>query len=198
MPSIANDALKQLFTEARTFSVWLPKEVSDAALHEIYDLMKWGPTSANTCPARIVYVRRAGAAQEKLLACLSPTNVEKTKAAPVTAIIAQDTKFYDLIPKLFPHAAAFRDHFAGNSALAEATAFRNSSLQGGYFILAARALGFDCGPMSGFDNAKLDEAFFKGTSWKSNFICNIGYGDRTALHPRNPRLSFDEACKILA
>ena len=198
MPSLANEALKQIFTEARTFTAWLPKEVTDANLQEIYNLMKWGPTSANTCPARIMYVRNGGAEKEKLLACLLPNNVDKVKSAPVTAILAQETKFYDWIPKLFPQAASYRDFFAGNPALAEATAFRNSSLQGGYFILAALALGFDCGPMSGFDNAKVDEAFFKGTSWKSNFICNIGYGDRSQLHPRNPRLSFEEACKILA
>jgi 3-hydroxypropanoate dehydrogenase len=196
MPAIPEEAVKQLFMEARTFTSWLPKAVEDATLRQVYDLMKWGPTSANTCPARIVFVRGA-AAKEKLISTLAPTNVEKVKAAPVTAIIAWDEKFYDLIPKLFPHAAAFRDHFAGNKTLAETTAFRNSSLQGGYFILAARAVGLDCGPMSGFDNGKVDDLFFKGTTWKSNFISNLGYGDRSALHPRLPRLNFEEACKLL-
>ena len=189
--------MKQLFTEGRTFGAWLPKEVGDQTLREIYDLMKWGPTSANSCPARIVFVK-AGPDKEKLIACLAPANVEKVKAAPVTAIIAMDEKFYDQIPKLFPHAASFRETFASDAALAEAASFRNSSLQGAYFILAARALGLDCGPMSGFDNKKLDGLFFSSSSWKSNFICNVGYGDKSKLHPRLPRLAFDEACKILS
>lgn len=196
MSILSQEALRQLFTEARSFSVWLPQEISDQTLHEIYELMKWGPTSANSCPARIVFVKK-GPEKEKLISCLAAGNITKVQAAPVTAIIAQDEKFYDYIPKLFPHAASFRDNFVSDKKLAESTAFRNSSLQGAYFILAARALGLDCGPMSGFDNQKLDETFFKGTSWRSNFICSIGYGDRSKLYPRSPRLTFDEACRIV-
>jgi nitroreductase len=196
MSTISNESIRQLFTEARTFAGWLPKDVSDQTLREVYDLMKWGPTSANCCPARIVFVK-SGPAKEKLIACLAAGNIDKVKAAPVTAIIAADQKFYDLLPRLFPHAPSMRDYFASDKAVAESTAFRNSSLQGAYFIMAARALGLDCGPMSGFDNRKLDETFFAGTSWRSNFICNLGCGDRTKLHPRSPRLAFDEACKIL-
>ena len=157
--------------------------------------MKYGPTSANTCPARIVFVK-SKEAREKLLPCVAPPNADKVKTAPVTAIIAMDMAFYEKLPELFLHVDA-RAWFAGNAALIESTAFRNSSLQGGYFMLAARAVGLDCGPMSGFDNAKLDAAFFAGTTWKSNFLCNLGYGDASKLHPRNPRLAFDEACKIL-
>ncbi len=198
MSAITHDDLKILFTEARTHRDWLPEEVSDQTLHELYDLMKWGPTSANISPARIVFVKN-GPEKEKLIGSLSPTNVEKVKAAPVTAIIAFDEKFYDYITRLFPipGAGGYRDMFAGNKPLADETAMRNSSLQGGYFILAARALGLDCGPLSGFDNKKLDEAFFSGTSWKSNFICNLGHGDKTKLFPRGPRLSFEEACRIV-
>jgi len=199
MPSlnpIAIDAMKQLFLDARTYHEWLHQDVSDETLKEIYELMKWGPTSANLSPARIVFVKN-GPEKEKLLATLAPLNVEKVKAAPVTAIIAYDEVFYDQTAKLFPHAPAMRDMFANDKALAESTAFRNGSLQGAYFIFAARALGLDCGPMSGFDNAKLDAAFFAGTTWKSNFICNLGYGDKSKLFPRLPRLSFEEACKIV-
>ena len=198
MSAISNDALKVLFTEARTQQAWLPKEVSDQTLRELYDLMKWGPTSANMNPARIAFVKN-GPNKEKLLGALSPMNVEKVKTAPVTAIIAFDEKFYDLLPKLFPvpGATGFRDMFANDKILAETTAMRNGSLQGGYFILAARALGLDCTPMSGFDNKKVDEAFFVGTTWKSNFIVNLGYGDASKLYPRGPRLSFEEACLIV-
>ena len=195
MKPIAQDSMNQLYSEARTHSAWLDKPVSDDVLHQIYDLMKYGPTSANTCPARIVFVK-SKEAKEKLLTCVAPPNADKTKAAPVTAIIAMDMAFYEKLPELFLHVDA-RSWFAGNPALIDSTAFRNGSLQGGYFILAARAVGLDCGPMSGFDNAKLDAAFFAGTTWKSNFICNLGYGDASKLHPRNPRLAFDEACKIL-
>jgi nitroreductase len=170
--------------------------VSDEDLRKIYDLMKWGPTSANLCPMRILFVKN-GPEKEKFLECVAPFNVDKVKAASVTAVIAMDEKFYEKVDKLFPQAPAYRDKFAGDKVLAEATMFRNSSLEGGYFILAARALGFDCGPMSGFDNKKLDETFFAGTSWKSNFICNLGYGDREKLLPRLERLSFEEACRIV-
>jgi 3-hydroxypropanoate dehydrogenase len=196
MNPISPEAIGQLFTEARTFHGWLPQHVSDETLREIYDLMKWGPTSANSCPARIVFVKQ-GPEKEKLIAALAPGNVEKVKAAPVTAIIAADDLFYDQIPKLSPAMPQFRDVLASNKDLAERTAFRNSSLQGAYFILAARALGLDCGPMSGFSNKQLDDLFFTGTSWKSNFICNLGYGDRSKLHPRAPRLDFEEACRIV-
>jgi 3-hydroxypropanoate dehydrogenase len=193
--AIANQALEQIFTKARTHSAWLPEPVSDELLQQIYELMKWGPTSANSSPARIAFVKSKDA-KEKLLAGMAPGNVEKTRAAPVTAIIAYDLEFYEKLPKLFPHADA-RSWFVGNKPFIESTAFRNGSLQGAYLIIAARALGLDCGPMSGFDNAKVDAAFFEGTSWKSNFICNLGFGDANALHPRCPRLDFSEACKIL-
>jgi nitroreductase len=195
MPAIPEASIRQTFTDARTFANWLPDPVSDQTLRDLYDLVKLGPTSANSCPARIVFIR-PGPAREKLLACLAPLNVPKVQAAPVTAIIAFDETFYDLLPILAPHAD-YRSMFASNKAVAEETAFRNSSLQGGYFIIAARALGLDCGPMSGFNKAKADELFFKDTTWKSNFLCNLGHGDRTKLHPRSPRLSFDEACKIM-
>ena len=195
MSTLLPDANDTLFLKARTHSAWLNKSVSDETLRHAYDLMKYGPTSANCCPARIVFVK-SKEAKEKLLPCLTPQNVDKTKAAPVTAIIAMDMTFYEQLPKLFPQVDA-RAWFVGNPALIESTAFRNSSLQGGYFILAARAAGLDCGPMSGFDNAKLDAAFFAGTPWKSNFLCNLGYGDPSKLHPRNPRLNFEEACKVL-
>jgi 3-hydroxypropanoate dehydrogenase len=193
---IPQEAVRQLFTEARTHSAWLPKKVDDNTLRALYDLMKWGPTSANTSPARILFVK-SEKAKEQLISCMAPGNVDKTKTAPVTAIVAWDERFYEHVPRLFPHAPQMKDMFASNKAMAEATAFRNASLQGGYLILAARAVGLDCGPMSGFDNAKVDEMFFKGTTWKSNFLCNLGYGDASQLHPRGPRLSFDEACKIL-
>jgi 3-hydroxypropanoate dehydrogenase len=187
MEPISNEDAKRLFTDARTHHAWLPKEIDNSLLKQVYELMKFGPTSANTCPMRIVFVKSAPE-KEKLIACLSPTNVEKVKSAPVTAIIAQDDRFYVQIPKLFPQAAQYKDFFASNVELARISAFRNSSLQGGYFILAARAVGLDCGPMSGFDNQKLDEKFFSGTDWKSNFICNLGYGDLSKVHPRLPRL----------
>jgi len=194
--SLSEEALEQILTKARTHSAWLAEPVTDDLLVAVYNLMKWGPTSANSAPARIVFVR-SPEAKEKLLPCLAAGNVEKTKAAPVTAIIAQDMEFYEKLPKLFPFADA-RSWFAGNKSFAESTAFRNSSLQGAYFIIAARALGLDCGPMSGFDNAKVDEVFFHGTSWKSNFICNLGHGDASKLRPRPPRLEFNETCKILS
>jgi 3-hydroxypropanoate dehydrogenase len=196
MSVISNDALKQLFTEARTYSAWLSEEISDQALKDIYDLMKWGPTSANLCPARFVFVK-SPTEKQKLIECLAPPNVDKVKSAPVTLIIAHDEQFYEQTARLFPQAPQYREMFASDPVLAKATAFRNGSLQGAYFMLAARALGFDCGPMSGFDNDKLDQAFFAQTSWKSNFICNLGYGDKNKLFPRLPRLNFEEACKIL-
>ena len=192
---ISPEAIKQLFTEARSYNAWQPKPVTESTFHEIYELAKWGPTSANASPMRIVFVTTEEG-KAKLIPTLMGGNVEQVKAAPVTAIIAHDEKFYDHLGKLFP-AADLRGMFAGNAALAESTAFRNSSLQGAYFILACRALGLDTRPMSGFDNAKLDEAFFKGTAWKSNFICTMGYGDDSKLYPRGPRLDFKDVCKIV-
>ena len=189
-------ALDILFRKARTHIFWQDKPVSDDLLRQVYDLMKWGPTSANCSPARILFLRTP-AAKERLRPALSPTNVDKTMQAPVTAIIAHDLKFYENLPRLFPNNLAAREWFSGNQQLAEVTAFRNGTLQGGYLILAARAVGLDCGPMSGFDNAKVDAEFFAGTSVKSNFLCNLGYGEASKLFPRNPRLDFDEACKLL-
>jgi 3-hydroxypropanoate dehydrogenase len=173
----------------------IPKRVPVEALREAYDLARFGPTSANSSPARFVFLE-SEAAKARLLPALAPLNVEKTKAAPVTVIVAWDAEFYDKLPKLFPHAD-MRSFFAGNESLAEETAFRNSTLQGGYFILAARAVGLDCGPMSGFDKAKVNAEFFPDGKWKANFICNLGYGDPSKLFPRNPRLEFEEACRVL-
>ncbi len=187
--------LQQLFTEARSHHSWTDKPVAEELLHSLYDLAKWGPTSVNCCPMRVVFVK-SNAAKEKLIPALMGSNVEQIKAAPVTAIIALDQLFYENLPQLFPAFDA-KPMFASNAALSETTAFRNSSLQGAYFILAARALGLDACPMSGFDNGKLDEAFFKGTSWKSNFICTLGYGDHSKLSPRGPRLDFATACKVV-
>jgi len=188
-------SLDILFREAHTHSKWLDKPVSDALLHQIYDLMKWAPTSANSSPARIVFVRSAEAKQ-RLLPAMSPGNVEQTRTAPVTAIIAYDLEFYEKLPVLYPPADA-RSWFAGNQQLIDTTAFRNGTLQGAYLLLAARALGLDAGPMSGFDNAKVDREFFPGSSVRSNFMINLGYGDGSKLFPRNPRLRFEEAAQIL-
>lgn len=190
-----NDAaLRTLFLDARTHNGWQDKPIADAQLRQIYDLMKWGPTSANSSPARIVFVK-SPEAKERLLACMNPGNVEKTRTAPVTAIIGMDMDFYEQLPILYPRADA-RSWFVGDRQAIESTAMRNSSLQGGYFIMAARALGLDCAPMSGFDANKVNEAFFQGTAVKANFVCSIGYGDTSKLHPRGSRLSFEEACRI--
>jgi 3-hydroxypropanoate dehydrogenase len=192
----ANDeCLDLLFRQARTHSVWLDQPVDDQLLRQVYDLARMGPTSANMCPLRIVFVK-SHAAKEKLKPALDAGNVAKTMSAPVTAIIAMDVHFYEKLPVLFPHADAkawFKDL---PENVLEYVALRNSSLQGAYFMLAARALGLDCGPMSGFDNAKVDALFFAGTTVKSNFLCNLGHGDATKLYPRSPRLSFDEACRF--
>jgi 3-hydroxypropanoate dehydrogenase len=193
--ALPEEALEIIFTQARTHKDWLSDAVSDELLRQIYDLMKWGPTSANSSPARIVFVR-SKEAKDKLLTCMAPGNIEKTKTAPVSAIIAHDMEFYEKLPKLAPHAPV-RSWFVGNQPLIESTAFRNGSLQGAYFMIAVRSLGLDCGAISGFDNTKVDEAFFQGTSWKSNFICNIGHGDPSKLVPRSPHLDFNEACKII-
>lgn len=189
-----NTTTEQLFDNARTHNGFTPEPISDATLRQLYELMKWAPTSANSSPARIVFVR-SPAAKEKLLGAVSPGNVEKTRQAPVTAIVAYDTAFYEKLPQLFPHADA-KSWFVGKPEFAQTTAFRNSSMQGGYLILAARALGLDCGPMSGFDHDKLDAAFFAGTTIKSNFLVNLGRGDSSKLFGRSPRLSFEEACRI--
>ncbi|MDY7537754.1 malonic semialdehyde reductase [Undibacterium sp. RTI2.1] len=192
---LTTEHLDTLFTKARTHNEWLDKPVSDAQLQQIYDLMKWGSTSANCSPARVIFVKSTEE-KTKLLACMAPGNVEKTKTAPVSAIIGMDMAFYEQLPKLFPHADA-RSWFVGNQGLIDATAFRNSSLQGAYLMLAARAIGLDCGPMSGFDPDKVNATFFAGTEVKANFICNLGYGDIAKVFPRSPRLDFEEACKIV-
>ena len=192
---ISAEVLDQLFREARTHTAWLPKTVPTELLQQVYDLAKMGPTSANTTPARFVFITTPEA-KERLRPALAPLNVEKTMSAPVTAIIAYDTEFYEHLPRLFPHTDA-RSWFKGNAALIEETGFRNGTLQGAYFILAARALGLDCGPMSGFDQQKLNAEFFPDGKWKSNFLCNLGYGDKGKLFPRGPRLTFDEACRVL-
>jgi 3-hydroxypropanoate dehydrogenase len=190
-----SEGLDLIFRNARTHNVWLDRPVEDALLKQVYDLARMGPTSANMCPMRIIFVK-SREAKERLKPALDPGNVDKTMKAPVTAIIGMDIHFYEKLPKLFPHADArswFKDL---PENVLEYTALRNSSLQGAYFMLAARALGLDCGPMSGFDNAKVDAAFFAGTTVKSNFLCNIGHGDASKLHPRSPRLSFEEACEV--
>ncbi len=192
---ISADALDQLFRQARTHSAWLPKRVPIETLREVYELARMGPTSANSGPSRFVFLE-SEAAKARLLPALAPGNVEKTKAAPVTVIVAWDTAFYEKLPQLFPHAN-MRAYFVGNQPLIDETALRNSSLQGGYFILAARSLGLDCGPMSGFDAAKVNAEFFPDGKWKVNFLCNLGYGDHSKLYPRDPRLEFEEACRVL-
>jgi len=192
---VNEEAVDIIFRKARTHISWLDKPVSDDLLRALYDLMKWGPTSANCSPARILFLR-THEAKERLRPALSPNNVDKTMAAPVTAIVAYDLEFYEHLPRLFPNNPAARSWFADSPELARTTAFRNGTLQGGYFILAARAVGLDCGPMSGFDNAKVDAEFFP-PSIKSNFLCNLGYGDHSKLFPRNPRLAFEEACQLL-
>ena len=207
--TLEDDALNQIFRDARSHSGWLDKPVSDEMLGKLYDLLKWGPTSANGSPARFVFLRTKEA-KERLRPALAPGNIEKTMTAPVTAIIAYDLLFFEKLPKLVPHKTGMRDFFAQNPQLVDATARRNSSLQGAYLIIAARTLGLDCGPMSGFDNAKVDEEFFGAGKEcegeqeffpaghvKSNFLCNLGYGDESKLFPRAPRLSFKEASTLL-
>jgi 3-hydroxypropanoate dehydrogenase len=187
--------LQQLFTEARTFSHWQDQPVSTELLHQLYELVKFAPTSANGSPARFVFVR-SPEAKARLKPALSEGNLAKTMAAPVTVIVAADYRFYEHLPQLFPQTDA-RSWFSGNQALIDTTAFRNSSLQGAYLIMAARALGLDAGPMSGFNNALVDEAFFAGTHIRSNFLINLGYGDSGKMHPRNPRLSFEQVARIV-
>jgi 3-hydroxypropanoate dehydrogenase len=189
-----DQALDQLFRAARTQNKWQDRPVTDAKLQELYELLKWGPTSANSSPARFVFVRTAEG-KAKLKEALSAGNLEKTMAAPVTVIVCYDSYFYDKLGQLFPHADA-KPWFTSSPEFAEKTAFRNGSLQGAYLMLAARAIGLDVGAMSGFDNAKVDELFLFGTGWKSNFLVNLGYGDPAGLFPRSPRLSFDEAARL--
>src|SRR5271156_3773811 len=195
MKKASDESLNLIFREGRTHSNWLDEPVDDVLLAQVYDLAKMGPTSANMCPMRVVFIK-SKAAKEKLKPALDAGNVAKTMIAPVTAIIGMDIRFYEQMPKLFPHADAkawFKDL---PENVLEYIALRNSSLQGAYFMLAARSLGLDCGPMSGFNNAKVDAAFFAGTTVKSNFLCNLGYGDPNKLFPRSPRLSFEEACQV--
>jgi 3-hydroxypropanoate dehydrogenase len=207
---LTDATLDILFREARTYTKWLPRPVSDDTLRQLYDLVKWGPTSANASPARFAFLR-SKEAKERLRPALAPLNVEKTMSAPVTVIVAYDTRFYEHLGKLFPIGPGMRKMFESSPDVTETTAKRNSSLQGAYLILAARSLGLDCGPMSGFDNAKVDEAFFAAGQpcfgcdqeffpeghVKSDFLCNLGYGDPAALQPRLPRLDFAEACSLL-
>jgi 3-hydroxypropanoate dehydrogenase len=193
---LGNVEFDLLFRTARTHNAWQNKPVPDALLREIVEIMQLGPTSQNCQPARLVFVRSAGE-KEKLAGAAGPTNQPKIKAAPVTAIVAYDTKFYENIKRTFPHRPEAADNYRNNAALAEATAFRNGSLQGAYFIIAARALGLDTGPMSGFNNAKVDELFFAGTSYKSNFLCNLGYGDVAGVMQKLPRLGFDEIVRFV-
>jgi 3-hydroxypropanoate dehydrogenase len=210
MNTLDDRALDIIFRTARSHNDWLDKPVTDETLKQIYDLLKWGPTSANASPARFIFIR-SKAAKERLRPSLAPGNVDKTMAAPITAIIAYDLTFFEKLPHLFPHAPGMRDNFLKNPQLVEVTARRNSSLQGAYLMIAARSLGLDCGPMSGFDNTKLDHEFFaagrecQGCDQeffpeghvKSNFLCNLGYGDAGKLFPRSPRLEFNEACALL-
>ncbi len=195
MPSLAPAALEQAFLSARTFNKFRPEPVTDFTLRELYDLLKWGPTSLNSQPGRYLFLR-SDAAKQRLKPALSPGNADKTMAAPVVAIVAMDSQFHEHLPEQFPALPA-KPMFDGNAALTETTAFRNSSLQGAYLILAARMLGLDCGPMSGFDAAKVNAEFFPDGRWKANFLVNLGYGDASGNHPRGPRLPFETAVRVL-
>lgn len=189
-----DNALDTLFLEARSFNAWQDKDVSNELLRELYDLMKMGPTSANSCPARVVFVK-GDEAKARLKSCLNEGNIDKSMTAPVVAVIGMDLRFYEKLDQLFPHTDA-RSWFEGNEAKISENAWRNSSLQSAYLMLAARSLGLDCGPMTGMDFEKMDQTFFAGTDIKTNMICALGYGDRDKLYPRGPRLSFEEACRI--
>ncbi len=193
--SISDAGLDILFRKARTFNSWEDKPISNTHIQALYELLKWAPTSANSAPARFIFIA-SDEAREKLKPCLDEGNIVKTMTAPLTVIIGQDLDFPDSLATLFPHADA-KSWFEGNQNLIEDTAFRSSSLQGAYLMLAARALGFDCGPMSGFDKEKTDATFFKGTNIKSNFLCNLGYGTPEGLFERGPRPAFDDVCTIL-
>ncbi len=192
---LPDSAFDQLFRTARSHNGWLPKAVDDAQLEAIYDLWKWGPTAANSSPARVLFVTSAEA-KARLKGCLAEGNVEKSMTAPVVALVAMDMEFYEELPRLFPHTDA-RSWYVGKPEAIRNTAFRNSTLQGAYLMLAARAMGLDCGPMSGFDADKLNTEFFPDGRWKINFICAMGYGDPAKLFPRHPRLGFGEACRIV-
>lgn len=191
---LTDDVLDQLFREARSYSSWSSQPVDDEQLQALYELMKWGPTAVNSCPARIVFVK-SETAKQRLKPCLAEGNIEKSMTAPVVAIIGMDMEFYEQLPKLFPHTDA-RSWYAGKPEAIRENAERNSTLQGAYLMLAARALGLDCGPMSGFDKAAVEAAFFPDGKVKANFICAIGYGTSEKLYPRGPRLGFDEVCRI--
>lgn len=193
--SLDEESLDLIFRSARTHNVWLSAPVPDETLRAVWNVMKFGPTSANCSPLRIVFVQ-SPEAKERLVTCMSESNQAKTRVAPVTAILAMDLEFYDKLPRLFPHNRTARSWFAGKPAHIMETAFRNSSLQGAYFIIAARACGLDCGPMSGFDADKVNAEFFADGKWKVNFVCSLGHGDASKLFPRSPRLDFDEACRI--
>lgn len=193
---VSDKCLDVLFRTARTHSAWLDKPVSDVTLEALYDLLRAGPTSANSSPARFVFVK-SPEGKERLRPHLSAGNTDKTMQAPVTAIVAYDTAFTEFLPKLFPHEPDAPSWFEGDEEKMFMNAFRNGTLQGAYLILAARALGLDCGPMSGFDAAGVDASFFPDGRWRSNFLCNLGYGDPGLLPPRNPRLDFDEAARIV-
>jgi 3-hydroxypropanoate dehydrogenase len=207
---VDDTALDTLFRTARTYAKWLPRAVTDETLRELYELLKWAPTSANAAPARFAFLR-SKEAKERLRPALAPLNVQKTMTAPVTVIIAYDMKFYEQLPKLFPQNPGMAKLFEGSPDMVETTAKRNSSLQGAYLIMAARSLGLDCGPMSGFDQAKVDEEFFAAGKpcfgcdqeffpeghVRTNFLCNLGYGDPSSVFPRLPRLAFTEACSLL-
>ncbi|MCG6861311.1 MAG: malonic semialdehyde reductase [Chromatiaceae bacterium] len=194
--ALDSKALDQLFHNARTFPNWQARPVTDEQIRDLYDLLKWGPTSMNCLPGRFVFLRTPEA-KARLEPSLMAGNVAKVREAPLTVIVAHDTSFYEHLPELWPHSSDARDMFASNNVLAESTAFRNGTLQGAYLILAARALGLDVGPMSGFDNARVDAEFFPDGRFRSNFLANIGYGDGTELHPRGPRLAFEEAVALL-
>ncbi|MGA7854042.1 MAG: malonic semialdehyde reductase [Candidatus Acidiferrales bacterium] len=193
--ALSSDALDVLFLRARTHRAWLDHPVSDDILRQLYGLLRMGPTSTNCCPSRFVFVR-SKEAKARLAPALNPKNIERTMTAPVTVIVATDTRYHEHLPKLWPHDDAPRLKIVNDAAFGETKAFRNATWQGGYLIIAARALGLDCGPLSGFNNAKVNAAFFSDGLWKSNFLCNLGYGDESKLHPRGPRLDFDHACII--
>ncbi len=195
MPAIDQVCLDALFLAARTHNSWSDEPVSDEMLHRLHDVLKQGPTSANCSPGRFLFLRTKEA-KERLRPALSAGNTEKTMTAPVVVVVAYDPRFYDFLPRLFPHTDA-RAWYADNEALAEATAFRNGTLQGAYLIMAARALGLDCGAMSGFDNAKVDAAFLDDRGWKSNFLVNLGHGVDAGVRPKGPRFDFDETCLLL-
>jgi 3-hydroxypropanoate dehydrogenase len=195
MNRISDAALGQILLNARTHSVWRPEPVSVELLKEVYELARMGPTSANSSPARFLFLTTPEA-KERLVPALMPANVEKTRSAPVNVIVAMDTEFYEHLPKLFPQRD-MKGAFSSSQAFIEETMMRNGSLQGAYFIVAARALGLDCGPMSGFDKEKVNKEFFPDGKWKANFLCNLGYGEAGKLFPRNPRLDFEHACRVL-